>query len=125
MKIYRGPKSQNFEHTYSETIKMAGDENHKFVDKVDLSNDTGSWSGEKSIAVNVTKEGSERRAVVHIVIEEADIIALHQGLMKGLQRKRELWEEAYSIFNSAMLSFDLNEKEFIGKIHSLMEKSRE
>jgi hypothetical protein len=45
--------------------------------------------------------------------------------MKGLQRKRELWEEAYSIFNSAQLSLDLNESTFIEKIISIMEKSRE
>ncbi len=125
MKIYRGPKGKKFRHTYTENIKVAGDDDHKFVDSIDLSNQVNPWSGETYVAVNVTKKGDERQSVVHIVLEENDVIALFQGLMKGLREKRELWEEAFTILNSINLSsitgLDIDERDK-EKIKALMKK---
>ena len=125
MKIYRGPKGKKFRYANTELVKIAGDEYHQFVDSVDLSDHISSQSGETYVAVNITKEGDERQSVVHIVFEEADVIALHQELMKGLQKKRQLWEEAFTIFNSINLSsiigLGIDERD-VEKIKALMKK---
>ncbi len=76
MKIYRGPKSKDF-----------GDDSHELTDTKDLSHDTERWTVRKIVETNITKDGIERQAVTNIVLEEGDVVALYQGLIKGWQEK--------------------------------------
>ena len=78
MKIYRVPRKQ----------KLSEDDYEK-VDERDLSNDSKSWFDEKRIEIiNISsKDAKERQSLIRIVFSEKDIIALHEGLMKGWQRR--------------------------------------
>lgn len=99
MRIFRGPASQQFDYTYTPNIKTAGGLEHEQVDNIDFGTETESWSGEKLVRFNVSKDSNERQSVGHIVFKEEDITALHGGLMKGLQEKRRLAEEAFLVLS--------------------------
>jgi hypothetical protein len=77
MRIYRGPSSKDF----------VDGPPHEHVDTKDLSSESQPWTGTKRVRVEITKVPVERQAVAHLVFEEADILALHQGLIKGWQEK--------------------------------------
>lgn len=94
MKIYRGPESKDF-----------SDHSHELVDNRDLSSESGAWTSQKKIKVNITKDVNTRQSVAHINFEEADIIALHQGLVSGLYekaKKTELLENEINILKSTL-----------------------
>lgn len=78
MEIYRVARKQ----------KMSEDGYEK-VDERDLSDDSKSWIFEKRIEIiNISsKVANERQALIRIIFSEKDIIALHEGLMKGWQRR--------------------------------------
>lgn len=94
MKVYRGPESKDF-----------FDGSHELVDTRDLSKETGSWTSQKLIKVNISKESYERQSVAHINIEERDVIALHQGLLSGLHekaRKSDTLNEEVKVLRAAL-----------------------
>lgn len=101
MRVYRGPNSSELYDDYKFRIINEG---HEIVDNIDLSKDSDLWVGEKTIRINITKSPDLRKAVAHIILNENDVVALYQGLMKGLlkdlQEKRELFKIAKDIFNS-------------------------
>jgi hypothetical protein len=74
--VYRGPSSKDFL-----------DESHELVASVDLSSDMEPWTSSKTVRVNVSKDAHQRFSVVTIIINDTDILALNQGLVKGLQRE--------------------------------------
>lgn len=76
MKIYRGPSQKDF-----------SDDAHAHVSDIDLSKDNDPWVDRKKYRANITKYGNDRKADAHIVLEAADIIALHQGLVEGLRQQ--------------------------------------
>lgn len=77
MEIYRVARKQ----------KMSEDDYEK-VDERDLSNDSESWTFKKRIEIiNISKDANERQSLIRIVFSEKDIIALHDGLMKGWRKK--------------------------------------
>lgn len=82
MKIYRGPRSKDFE-----------DDSHILVDSRDLSENDKPWSKNCKFEVNVSKESNERHSVVNLVIEEGDILALHKGLLRGIYAKAKKHDE--------------------------------
>jgi hypothetical protein len=55
MKIYRGPSTKEFE-----------DPSHEEVAAFNLNSDTEDWHESLTLRANVTKDGTERRAVAHV-----------------------------------------------------------
>lgn len=94
MRIYRGPAGQKFEYANSPNVKLALGVEHELVDEFDLSVHNENWHGTRVIRAKIDKNSFKRSSVVHILIDETDIIALHQGLMEGLRQKRQHAEEA-------------------------------
>lgn len=88
MKIYKGPSTKDF-----------GDDQHELVDRKDLS-DTTPWTESKLITANMTKDHIERQSIAHILIDENDVLALHQGLVKGLMREAKSADELRRKVNS-------------------------
>jgi hypothetical protein len=78
MEIYRVARKQ----------KLSEDD-YKKVDERDLSNNSESWIVEKRIEIiNISfKDAKERQSLIRIVFSEKDIIAFHEGLIKGWQKK--------------------------------------
>jgi len=101
MKIYRGPKSKDF-----------GDNSHELVDTKDLSSDTERWTVSKIVETNITKDGIERQAVTNIVLEEGDVVALYQGLIKG-------WQEKIGTFD-ALTKEALEQKQALNQIYRIV-----
>jgi len=80
MKIYKGAQSKNQYDVLHNPESL--------VDTQDLSKNFEAWEYEKIIPVNITiKSDSERQSVAYICLEEADIIALHQGLLLSLRER--------------------------------------
>lgn len=77
MKVYRGPSSKGFLDELTERVAS-----------VDLSKDTGPWTEEKRVTVNISKtQATERKADAYIQFEPEDILALYNGLIAGLIRE--------------------------------------
>jgi hypothetical protein len=94
MKIFRGPESQPFEYTNTPQVRVFNGVGHEGVDDVDLSLATEPWSGVAVVKARISKDAKERKSVIHIVLEDNDIIALHQGLVRGLLQSRKNADEA-------------------------------
>ena len=75
MKIYRGPSSKEF-----------SDDLHELVDTKDLGG-IAPWVGSFCFPVNITKDPSERQAVAHLDIQEADVLNLYQAMIKGWEQR--------------------------------------
>lgn len=76
MKLYRGPASKDF-----------SDDTHERVATHDFSKDRTPWDRELRVRLNASKDPIERRSVAHVVLEQDDVLALHEGLMAGLVGK--------------------------------------
>ncbi len=81
MHVFRGPKENpGYPHT-------------QLVDVKDLSRETRAWTGEKFLQFQVSKETAlQRRAVAHIRLTEADVLALYAGLVKGWRKQLKALE---------------------------------
>jgi hypothetical protein len=123
MKIYRGPSQKDF-----------SDDTHQKVSEVDLSADYSPWTERRLFRGNITKDGFERKAVTHVELGEADIIALHRGLVEGLQRQAEqtktlqlsvksLREALEEIQRIILLASHHGEAEAIAKIKTRTERA--
>lgn len=94
MKIYRIPKSEaeKFHHSYDPMNKTTNATSEQYVNDVDLAEKIEPWHGEKCVRIDISNERSKKKSVIFIVFKESDVITLHQGLIKGLQEKRDSWE---------------------------------
>jgi hypothetical protein len=97
MRMFSGPSTVEFQYSFTPGVKMSGGQGHECVDAINLSDQPRVWSGEIRIQVNLNKEHELRQSVGHIILNEDDVIALYQGLMKGLQEKQCLAEEAAQV----------------------------
>jgi cob(I)alamin adenosyltransferase len=80
MKIYKGTQSKSYDDVL--------DDPDSLVYTIDLSDDFEAWEYEKIIKVNATiKQDPKRKSVAYIQLTEADIIALHQGLLLSLRER--------------------------------------
>lgn len=82
MIVYRGPKATNLYNLYDPYAPLIKGV-HEEVDTIDLSKITSSWTNEKRITINVSKNAKERKSVVNIFLTEDDVIALYRGLVDG------------------------------------------
>ena len=76
MKIFRGPVSRDFP-----------DDSYELVDTHDFSKEKNAWVKNKNILLNISKEANERQSAAQLILEEDDILALHQGLILGLREQ--------------------------------------
>ena len=76
MKLYRGPASKDFD-----------DETHQLVATHQFPTDRKAWANRTAVRLNASKEAIERQSVAHVVLEQEDVLALHEGLMAGLVEK--------------------------------------
>src|SRR5687767_5032093 len=94
MEVYRGPQSQPFTSSNSPSVQFNEGVDHELVDAKDLSKEVEPWVRKTVISAKISKNAQERHAVAHIVLEEKDVIALFQGLMNGLLKRRQDADEA-------------------------------
>lgn len=74
MQVFRGPSSTYF-----------SDDSHQVVAKVEPSELEKRVKEQRPVQFNITKDGAERHAVCTLQFEDADIIAMHSGLLARLQ----------------------------------------
>lgn len=83
MKIFRGPSTKPFD-----------DPSHELVAEIDAEKVGIYLNGTVVLVANITKDPTERRAVAHIQLEAADLIALQRRLWTGLNAKLDELETA-------------------------------
>lgn len=88
MDIYRGARTST-----GESLSEAPREP---VHNEDLSSDTGPWTRWKWLSdLNISKAGADqRKSMIDIRFEEKDIIALYNGLIKGLRKDSAMLQKA-------------------------------
>jgi hypothetical protein len=77
VKIYRRASTDNEGRT------------SELVDEVELSKAAKPWTDEFSTTANISREHLFRRSDIDMLLNEADVIALHASLLTGMQRKIE------------------------------------
>lgn len=79
MDMYRGPRDKDFQ-----------DDSHKRVHTEDLSARKWSWhTGVWIGAFNLSKDPREWQVVGHLHLERKEVLALHEGLIRGLLERSE------------------------------------
>lgn len=79
MQVFRGPSSTDFSA-----------ESHELVAEVAPDQLEECISSKALVRFNITKDGQDRRSVCHIHFDDADIVALHRGLLSRFQVAKSL-----------------------------------
>lgn len=77
MRIFRGPEGESLE-----------DPSYECVSEYDVSTNEQSWTRTYTIRFNIAKDKSaQKQSAIYVEIDEADVLMLHQTLLKGLRTK--------------------------------------
>src|SRR5688572_856939 len=104
MKIFRGPASKQFEYMSTPNNQYGMGDEHELVDQVDVGAISQKWKRSIKIPARIDKNATEKRSVIHIILEAKDVIELHNGLVKGLLEASEKSDDAFNELSSIGLT---------------------
>jgi hypothetical protein len=95
MKVFRGPSSTD-----------SLDSSHELVSEVDANQLTECVSSKARIRFNITKDGADRRAVCTAELDDADILALFEGVLARFRGMQECLASISRILSKHELGFE-------------------